>query len=381
MINIKLKEILMKRFTKIVSCMLGIVLLFNVTACGTTKCSHSFSSEITKAATCKETGIKTYTCSICGDSYTEEIPQLTTHSYTYVITKTATCEKNGEIKYTCIYCGKSITQEIAKYGHDLNRNGNCTICGHNSTITLDMNETEKNNASKIKALFYVNGKKLSTDNSGNYIFSFVFSSSSDQIDKTTCLTTPVLIDITITDNDGVTIYAKTKELKSVDFKSEKDYLVGNIKVNVDELSNTNVTLSKLYLSIYVPGYARFDEIELSVPAIIVIPDLPKIISYRLGGDLAAMVKITDISYEISYSNFSSLYFTGEKIYDKNGSSYSRGCYVGYKLYDSEGYLIESDNYLTESLKVGEKFRNDKELAFSKKIERGKIYRLQLLNVG
>ena len=97
----------MKRFTKIVSCMLGIVLLFNVTACGTTKCSHSQSSEITKAATCKETGIKTYTCSVCGDSYTEEIAKLTTHSYTSKVTKTATCKESGIKTYTCSVCGDS----------------------------------------------------------------------------------------------------------------------------------------------------------------------------------------------------------------------------------------------------------------------------------
>ena len=94
--------------------MLGIVLLFNVTACGTTKCSHSYSSEITKAATCKETGIKTYTCNVCGDSYTEEIPQLTTHSYTSKVTKAATCKETGIKTYTCSVCGDSYTEEIAK---------------------------------------------------------------------------------------------------------------------------------------------------------------------------------------------------------------------------------------------------------------------------
>ena len=97
--------------------MLGIVLLFNVTACGTTKCSHSYSSEITKAATCKETGIKTYTCSICGDSYTEEIPQLTTHSYTSKVTKTATCKESGIKTYTCSICGDSYTEKIGMIVH------------------------------------------------------------------------------------------------------------------------------------------------------------------------------------------------------------------------------------------------------------------------
>lgn len=48
--------------------------------------THSYTAQITTAATCTAKGIKTYTCS-CGDSYTEEIPALghawpTDYSYT-----------------------------------------------------------------------------------------------------------------------------------------------------------------------------------------------------------------------------------------------------------------------------------------------------------
>ena len=46
------------------------------------KGEHDYDDGVeTKAPTCKETGIKTYTCTCCGDSYTEEIVKLTTHSY------------------------------------------------------------------------------------------------------------------------------------------------------------------------------------------------------------------------------------------------------------------------------------------------------------
>lgn len=36
--------------------------------------THNYTSNISKNATCSETGVKVYTCS-CGDSYTEEIPK------------------------------------------------------------------------------------------------------------------------------------------------------------------------------------------------------------------------------------------------------------------------------------------------------------------
>ena len=47
---------------------------------GSTGCSHSYSANVTTAASCTASGIKTYTCSLCGDSYTEVIP-ATGHSY------------------------------------------------------------------------------------------------------------------------------------------------------------------------------------------------------------------------------------------------------------------------------------------------------------
>lgn len=37
-------------------------------------CEHSFSGKVTKAPSCIESGIKTYTCSKCKDSYSEKIP-------------------------------------------------------------------------------------------------------------------------------------------------------------------------------------------------------------------------------------------------------------------------------------------------------------------
>ena len=46
----------------------------------TTACTHSYTAEVTTAATCTDTGIRTYTCSKCGDSYTQVIP-ATGHSF------------------------------------------------------------------------------------------------------------------------------------------------------------------------------------------------------------------------------------------------------------------------------------------------------------
>ena len=37
------------------------------------ECTHNYVSEITTDPTCTMTGIRTYTCEICGDSYEEVI--------------------------------------------------------------------------------------------------------------------------------------------------------------------------------------------------------------------------------------------------------------------------------------------------------------------
>lgn len=83
-------------------------------ACGTTENrtldkvivnhTHSYTSKVTKKATCTSKGQKTYTCS-CGSSYTESIDKIS-HSYTSAVTK-PTCTEDGYTTYVCSGCGSS----------------------------------------------------------------------------------------------------------------------------------------------------------------------------------------------------------------------------------------------------------------------------------
>ena len=62
---------------------------------------HAYEYQITKAATCTEVGTGTYTCSICGDSYIEDIPALG-HDYgNWIITKEATYTEEGIEEQIC----------------------------------------------------------------------------------------------------------------------------------------------------------------------------------------------------------------------------------------------------------------------------------------
>ena len=139
------------------------------------KTEHTWDSgKITKAATCKESGIKTYTCTNCNTTKTEEIPATgnhqnmelrnekvatcteegytgdtyckdcgtklssgtmiakTTHTWDAgKITKAATCKEPGTKTYTCTSCNTTKTEEIPATGNHQNtelRNVKAATC-------------------------------------------------------------------------------------------------------------------------------------------------------------------------------------------------------------------------------------------------------------
>jgi hypothetical protein len=65
---------------------------------------HSYTSKVTKEATCTNDGVRTYTCT-CGKSYTESIAKLG-HGYTSKVVAPTT-EAKGYTLYTCSKCGDS----------------------------------------------------------------------------------------------------------------------------------------------------------------------------------------------------------------------------------------------------------------------------------
>lgn len=65
---------------------------------------HSYTSSVTKQATCTAAGVRTYKCS-CGSSYTESIAAVG-HKYNQTVVAPTTSAK-GYTKYTCSTCGHS----------------------------------------------------------------------------------------------------------------------------------------------------------------------------------------------------------------------------------------------------------------------------------
>ncbi len=120
------------------------------TAGGDETHTHSYTSSVTKAATCTEAGIKTFTCS-CGNSYTETI-KATGHSEVTVAGKAATCTATGLTDgKKCSVCGEvTVAQtEIAAKGHSYTsslqaptcteagvRTYTCSTCGDSYTESV-----------------------------------------------------------------------------------------------------------------------------------------------------------------------------------------------------------------------------------------------------
>ena len=71
--------------------------------------AHAYTATVTTAATCTTPGVRTYACA-CGESYTEEIP-ATGHSYVRT-------EENGNYVYTCSVCGDSYSEPVKTATYD-----------------------------------------------------------------------------------------------------------------------------------------------------------------------------------------------------------------------------------------------------------------------
>ena len=79
---------------------------------------HSYSSKITKNATCSSLGVRTYSC-ICGESYTKTIPK-TSHTQAVDSAVAATCTRSGKTQGShCSVCGTIIIKQktVPATGH------------------------------------------------------------------------------------------------------------------------------------------------------------------------------------------------------------------------------------------------------------------------
>ena len=89
--------------------------------------SHDYADSVTVEPGCNTAGERTYTCTRCGDSYTEIIAAAD-HNYVAEQIAKATCDSKGWTFYCCSNCGDAYVKEISATEHNL-VDGTCKICG------------------------------------------------------------------------------------------------------------------------------------------------------------------------------------------------------------------------------------------------------------
>ena len=109
--------------------------------------------KVTTEPTCTEDGVKTYTCSVCSETKTEEI-KATGHQWDEgVVTREPTYTENGEKTFTCAVCRATRTETIPMLTPEPD--------------SVDLNEIAKNfDGSSIG--MDVDGKTVYPDGEGNY---------------------------------------------------------------------------------------------------------------------------------------------------------------------------------------------------------------------
>lgn len=147
--------------------------------------THQYTAKVTKAATCTEEGIKTYTCS-CGSKYTEKIAK-TAHKAVKDAAIAPTCTSAGRTEGShCLVCGTVITatKTIPAKGHTFTltvtvkattkKDGSikrtCGVCGTTEKTTI----YRPSQISLAKKSFTYNGKEQKPsvvlwDRNGNQI--------------------------------------------------------------------------------------------------------------------------------------------------------------------------------------------------------------------
>ena len=145
--------------TKEPTCAVTGVKIYTCTLCGSKKTEtlekstiHNYNTgTVTKEPTCSADGVKVYTCSVCGDEKTEYLTERPEHSYNSgVVTKEATCAETGEKTFTCMNCGASKVEHTPKLTTHHYMNGICLDCGGEDPQYAEPTDEEK--AEKVGGL-------------------------------------------------------------------------------------------------------------------------------------------------------------------------------------------------------------------------------------
>ncbi len=265
------------KFKNIICLMLSLVMLFSITtginlsAYAETDyeyddilndedaelCEHIYDEgKVTKEATCKETGVKTFTCTVCGETKTEEIAKTTSHTYKTTTTK-ATTTKNGSKVTKCSVCGKQKSKSIIYYPKTVTLS--TTTYTYNGKAKKPGVTVKNSKGNKISASNYTVSYQSGRKNTGTYTVTIKFKGDYSGTVKKTFTIKPnatVSLSNTTFTYDGKTkkptITVKTLKGKKINSKnytvsySSSRKNVGKYTVTVKLKGSYNGTIKKTF---------------------------------------------------------------------------------------------------------------------------------------
>ncbi len=107
--------------------------VYTCSVCGDTytekmNAAHKWDNgEIISESTCSKEGSKLYKCTVCGETQTYQLPRKEHTWEPWVVTKEATCTENGSRTHKCSVCNTERGGIISATGHNF-VNGVCTVC-------------------------------------------------------------------------------------------------------------------------------------------------------------------------------------------------------------------------------------------------------------
>ncbi len=208
------------------------------------------------------------------------------------------------------------------------------------------------------------------------------------------LTSPANVKFSIQNNEGEVIYKDERKITQNDYYEWSSALyskktMATIFIKPDLLPKSENKNGTVTLNVWLDGYFEFEEYTINTNDLpttpleekysLELPELPVEVERILwDDDILSKARITEVKYsfEESYGDKVDLvlYITGEKTYDYKDEKNNDECLIAWKLYDSEGYVVETGTAFTQSVAVGESFRDCKERIYDLKPG---AYRLEL----
>lgn len=366
-------------------------LLLALSACQK-PCEHTYTEEITVEASCTQVGTKTFTCSQCGDSYTEEIAMLAHTFGKATVTKKATCAETGEKSATCTVCDKTEVVETIdlaehKYTSEVTTAATCTAEGVKTytcsvcsdSYTKSISKASHSYTSKVTTAATCTDsgiKTLTCKDCGHSTTVKISAKGHNYSSKTTTSATCT--------SSGTKKYTCSDCGKTYDetISAKGHNWVNATCTKAKHCSNCGTT-SGSELGHNFSSNNKCSRCGASPSAKISCPTTPTTISYYGYSGKYTSCEITKISTSLDYVGYDGLLdyeiiIEGKSTYNKDGNNQSTSMMIGYKLYDSDGIVVDSGTIYTESVAVGEKFRETKKVY---DLTPGKTYKLVLLDLN